>query len=305
MVAFKKISLTLFSFVLLGGAVYAVGDGTAKPRSIKVALTPAQKALPRPLPDAPAAALAERDTYVVAAAPAGRYAEQAALYEPIAEFLSHITGKRFVYRHADDWLSYSRDMTRGAYDIVFDSAALNSWRLERMRHRPLVRLPDSLVFVVIARADDAKITQLKQLAGHPLCAPLPPAVAGLAVLSLFDNPARQPVIVDNREPVQVYRGLLDGKCRGGVVAQDSLDKLDRQKIKVLYRHAPLPNQAFSAGPRFSADLQARIREGLLSPAGHIATAKLRAAHGNKPWVAASGTEYGGFAILLKDSLYYY
>ncbi len=299
----KKLSRVLFGLVVLGAGVYAVADNLDKPKSTRVAHITAQKAPPRPLADLPAAL--ERDTYVLAAAPGGRYAEQTAIYQPIAEFLSQITGKRFVYRYTDNWLSYSRDLTGGAYDVVFDSAASTSWRIERIEHTPLVRLPDPLVFVVIARADDAKIAQLKQLAGYPVCAPLPPAVATLTLLSRFDNPARQPVIVDSHEAEEVYQGLLAGKCRGGVVVQSSLDKFDRSKVKVLYQHRALPNHAFSAGPRLSPELKAKIRDGLLSPAGHVATARLRAIHDNKHWVAASDTEYAGLAVLLKDSLYYY
>lgn len=305
MVNTKKVLRVLFTLSVLGAGVYAAADIGAKPKSTKVAHIPSERGAARPPADPASGARPERDEYVLAAPPQGRYAEQAAVYQPIAEFLSQITGKRFVYRHSDNWLSYSRDMTNGLYDVVFDGPAFTGWRVERISHTPLVRLPDHLVYVVVAAADNGEITELKHLAGHAVCAPQPPDIATLTLLSRFDNPARQPIIVDKNGPEEVYKGILGGQCRGGVVAQSSLDKLDRGKINVLHQHSALPNQAFSAGPRLSPELKARIRDGLLSAAGHTATEKLRATYGNKQWIPADGAEYAGLGKLLKDSLYYY
>ena len=297
MPSIKKLSRVFFVLIVLGAGVYAVADNAVKPT--KVALSSPQETT---VARSPAPALSERNEYVLGAPPSGRYAEQAAMYQPVAEFLSRVTGKRVLYRPADNWLSYSRDMTASVYDIVFDSAALNSWRIERMDHTLLVRVPDELIYAVVARADNAKVTQLKQLAGKTVCSPLAPDVAALALLSQFNNPARQPVIVEQNGPGAAYRGMIDGKCVGSVVR---LEEADPALVKVLYRHRPLPNHAFSAGPRLSSEVKARIRDSLMSPAGHQATARLRAAHGGKRWTAASGAEYAGFGKLLKGTLYYY
>lgn len=284
----------------IGAFCYAMGAiaGTTNPiGAARVALVTERPTLSRTAPD-------NRDL-VFGAAPRGSYAEDAAIYEPIADYLSRVTGRRVVYRHSDNWLSYSKDMTSGAYDLVFDDPALNSWRIERIDHRPLVKLSDDLVFVVVARADDPRVKELKHLAGHGVCAYAAPNLGTLTLMSQFDNPVRRPVIVESRSWDDAYRSLMDGKCAGIVMPLKYEQNLRADTVKVLYQHRPLPNQAFSAGPRVPADLQETIRKALLSDAGREATAKLREVYAAKEFVTASPAEYAGLGKLLQNELYYY
>src|SRR5581483_10247026 len=128
--------------------------------------------------------------------------------------------------------------------VVFDGPAFNGWRIERMNHAPLVKLTDEVVFVVVARSD-APITQLKQLAGHRVCAIPAPDAGALSLLSQFDNPARQPVIAEAKDWQDSYKRLMEGKCAGSVMPQKVLSTLDRKAVKVIYQHKPLPNQTVS------------------------------------------------------------
>jgi ABC-type phosphate/phosphonate transport system substrate-binding protein len=284
---------------MFGATWYAIADNTGT-HSTKVARVTTERTA-----NAPASAILERSEYVFSAPPGANYADTAAMYQPIAEFLTRVTGKRFVYRYSDNWLTYSKEMTSGDYDIIFDSAAFNSWRIERINHTPLLRLPEDQVFVVVTRADNQKVAHTKQLAGQPVCAPLPPDVATLTLLSQFDNPARQPVIIGTDGWSSAYDGLVQRKCTGAVMSLKNLETIDRGSIKVLYQHRALPNQALSAGPRISQSLKAQIREALLTPPGQAATARLRTTYGGGELVPASGAEYSGLGTLLKNSLYYY
>ena len=59
---------------------------------------------------------------VFSAPPRGSYAEEAAIYEPIVQLLSKVIGRKVDYKYSDNWLSYSKEMTEGGYDIVFDGS---------------------------------------------------------------------------------------------------------------------------------------------------------------------------------------
>ena len=301
----KLIAGATLGLALLGAALYAPADSADKAKGTKVALVPSERSSPGALANRPAPARTNNGEYVFGAPPGGSFAEQAAMYEPIAEFLTRVSGKRFVFRYSDNWLSYSRDMTSEAYDLVFDAAALNSWRIERINHAPLLRLSGETVYLVVGRADNSKIRELKQLAGHGVCAPLPPDVATLALLSQFNNPARQPVIVETTNWDAMYKNLSSGKCSGAMITRQHLDRIDRNLVKVLHRHNAMPNHALSAGPRISPELQAVIRQTLVTPQGKLATAKLRAAHNAEELVPARGEDYAGLGKLLKNSPYYY
>lgn len=297
-VPYKILSHVLAAGVLCVAMNFAAAATTSQAGATKVALA---KPEPRAINTVPAG----NGEIVFGAAPHGSHAEDSAVYQPIADYLSRVTGKHVVFRHADSWLSYSKNMTSGAYDLVFDDPALNGWRLERIDHRPLVKLSDDLVFVVLARADDAKIKELKQLAGHRVCAGTAPNLGTLTFMSQFDNPVRRPVILESRSWDESYQNLADGKCSASIVPLKYAQTLRPDTVKVLYQHRPLPNQAFSAGPRISTDVQEKIRAALLSDAGKEATAKLREIYAAKELTAASSAEYAGLGKLLRNELYYY
>jgi len=247
-----------------------------------------------------------REELVFSAPPRGTLAEETAAYQPVVEFLSQVIGKKVVYQHSDNWLSYSKGMTEGKYDIVFDGPAFNGWRMERLNHTPLVKLPEEFVFVVVTRAGDTRYKTVKDLAGRQICAHAPPNLGTLTLLSQFDNPMRQPNIVNTKGWDNNYKALIAGQCVATILPIKNLQKMDGAKklTRTIYTHKAMPNQAFSVGPTVPATLHAKIAQALLSAEGKQATAKLRAAYAGKDFVYADRNEYAGLGGLLKTSLYY-
>jgi ABC-type phosphate/phosphonate transport system substrate-binding protein len=253
----------------------------------------------------PSAALAPRAELVFSAPPRGPQAEETAAYQPMVDFLSKVIGKKVVYQYTDNWLSYSKDMTEGRFDIVFDGPAFNGWRMERLQHTPIVKLPEDFVFVIVTRADQQKFQTVKNLAGQKICAHAPPNLGTLTLLTQFDNPARQPLIVETKGWDNNYKALLDGKCMATVLPIKNLQKMDTTGLtRTLYTHKAMPNQALSVGPQVPKELHAKIAEAMFTAEGRQATEKLRAAYAGKDFVLAQRNEYAGLGDLLKTSLYY-
>lgn len=72
---------------------------------------------------------------------------------------------------------------------------------------------------------------------------------------------------------------------------------------MLYTHAPMPNNAFTAGPRIDAALKRKLREVLLSQAGQEATSRLRARFAaGRPLVGATNAEFKGVSTVLNNAL---
>ena len=264
---------------------------------------------------APAAAPAQRlgstdstntGPLVFSAPPRGTREEENAMYRPIAELLSRTLKREVIYRHADNWLPYSKDMTQGRYDLVFDGPAFNGWRQERLNHVPLVKLPEPFVFVVITRADNREIRDMADLAGQRICAHAPPNLGTLTLQSRFPNAARQPSLKVIRGWDNAFKGMMRGDCIATVVPIKNLEKNDREgkKARIVYRHTALPNQALSAGPRITATMRDRIQQAMLSTEGRQATTALRAAYAGRDFVPASAKEYAGLGAYLRDELYY-
>lgn len=242
---------------------------------------------------------------VFTAPPRGAEENESDVYQPIAEYLSAAIGKKIVYEHSDNWLTYQYKMQKGSYDLVFDGPHFLSWRMIKLNHEPLVKFPGKLAFVVIARKDNDRINEVKDLAGRTVCGMAPPNLATLTMYSLFENPARQPLIVEVQSFKQAYQDVLANKCAAAVLRDAAFNKLDKDKnaAKVLFHSKGVPNQAFSAGPRFTAEDKAKMVKALLAPEAKVKLAKFleRFNMKDKELLAASRAEFEGIAVLLKDT----
>lgn len=247
------------------------------------------------------------NSLILSAPPRGALAEETANYQPIADFLTRVTGKKVTYEHSDNWLSYTTNMTKGKYDFVFDGPHFNGWRMEKLNHTPLVKLPGDFIFVLVTRADNKSFTELKQLAGRRICAHAPPNLGTLHLQSQFDNPARQPIIVEVKGWENSYKSVIEGKCVATVLPLKINEKLDKGKnlTRVLYKSKALPDQAISAGVRISPEMQVKVRDALLSVEGKAATNQLRTAYAGKDFVSATREEYAGLGVYLKDTYTFY
>ena len=249
---------------------------------------------------------ADQNTLVFTAPPRETPEAGIDIYQPVAEYLSKAIGKKIVYKHPGTWGVYRTEMLKGGYDIVFDGPHFNSYRMENLNHNILVKIPERHEFTVIVRKDQ-KITGLQQMAGRTFCAHAPPNLGTLVLLSQFDNPSRQPSIVNAKGWSEVYEGVVSGKCAGGILPALNLKKLDHAGLtKVVFKTEAMPNQAFSAGPRVSMEDQTRIAQALVSPTAAMATAKLRDAYKvGDSFAPASNQEYKGLASYLKNEWGYY
>jgi len=311
---FNRIMTTAAGMISLGAMVFAMGASAAdqiarekSPTARKTSFAPPETATSRPSFEGVARGMpAGSDNMLVFSAPPRETEEEGIrTYQPIAEYLSRIIGKTIVYKHPGDWLTYQTQMHRGSYDLVFDGPHFISWRISKLQHSTLVKIAGEHVFAVVVRKDDNRITDIKQLAGQKLCGMNPPNLGTLAVLGQFDNPARQPLIMNNVGWTKAYEGVaFEKKCTAAIVPMANLKKFSNSEniVRIVYKTRVLPNQAFSAGPRISTADQARIAAALISQEGSPAMARLISAHGTDKGLAyASKEDYAGLDVYLKDT----
>jgi phosphonate transport system substrate-binding protein len=254
----------------------------------------------------PAVTLAAGAPLVFGAAP--REPEEAAqrLYRPIAEHLGRALGRPVEFQHTGSWGVYRSRVLRGDYDLVFDDPHLNSYRAEHLGHEVLARLPGSTQYAVIAR-DDLVFRGIQKMHGRTFCTLAPPNLGTLVLLALFDNPLRQPVLLNADDWDTVYEGVVSGRCAAGVLPLAIQQRLDPHgRTRILYFSTELPGQAFSAGPRVNAVERRHIAAALTAPQAAAATAALRAqwrAAGNL--VATGNDEYAGLSTYLRDEWGFY
>ena len=246
---------------------------------------------------------ADSETYVLSAPPRESAQAGAEIYQPIALYLSAVTGKKIVYRQPADWIAYQAETRRGEYDLVFDDPHFNAWRVANQQHNLLTKIGGDQRFVVVVK-NNANLPELKKLIGRRICALSPPSLGTLTVLNEFDNPARQPVIVNSEGWNHIYQGMQTGQCAAAILPVGNLAQLDPHSAatRVLFKTRPFPQQGLSASQRVSLEDQAKISRALIAPEAASATAKLRAAYalsGN--FLPVVKDEYAGIASILKDT----
>lgn len=241
--------------------------------------------------------------YTFGAAPRESAEESNRIYGPIAEYLSQVIGKKIVYKHSGAWSVYQVTMQKGTYDLVFDDAHFNGWRVAKIQHNMLVKVPGVSSYVTLIKKDNIRTRDIKQLAGYTVCAPAPPHLGTLTLLEQFTNPARQPVIVDTNGWKNIYDSLLSSKCTAAMMPLAVLEQFDKNatQTRTLYRAQAFPDSAFSAGPRLSSEDQAKIMQALLAPAAAGPTQALRQKYaGGAPFAPTTNEEYASLGEFLRN-----
>lgn len=245
----------------------------------------------------------ESHELILGAAPREDEDEARALYGPLADYLGKALGRKVVFKPAGSWGAYQGLMQKGAYDLVFDGPHFNAWRIDRTQHNVLVKVPGEHVFVVVVRKENDKVRELRQLAGRTLCGHAPPNLGTLTALNEFDNPARQPLIVNIDGWKEIHQGLLAGKCVAAVLPLKQLEKFEKDstQTRIVFRGRTLPDNALSASPRVTAADREKIVRALISPEGELATARLRQKYAaGRPLAVASNQEFAGLGHYLQN-----
>ena len=112
--------------------------------------------------------------YILATPPRETKEESIAIYQPVADYFSKVTGEKFVFRGAENWSDYTSAMKNQEFDVVFDGAHFVSWRIKYINHEILAKLPELLIWRIVAAKDNVALKSLDDLIGKKLCAPKTP-----------------------------------------------------------------------------------------------------------------------------------
>lgn len=306
------VSLALFA-VLFVPPLAADSTGSKSMPTMQAIAAAIKKVAFSPTPTAPAKnnlqdrITEDQEALVFTAAPRESSEAGEEIYQPIAEYLSKVIGKKIIYKDPGTWGVYRTKMLQGSYDLIFDGPHFNSYRMEKLSHNILVKIPERHEFAVIVRKDQTSFNTVQQMAGRTFCTHAPPNLGTLVLLSQFDNPSRQPMIINTKGWDNIYNGVASGKCVGGVLPVLNLKQYDRAGLmRIVYKTQAMPNQAFSAGPRISMEDQTKIAHALVSPEAAGPTAKLRAAYRvGDSFALANNQEYKGLAEYLRNEWGYY
>lgn len=238
---------------------------------------------------------------VFGTAPTSSPEETTKAYAKMIAYLSKSIDRPVVLKPASNYQEYQINMRKGMYDLAFDGPPFIAWRMERMKHVPLVKLPAEIKIVVIKR-EDSKYNTLDELAIHNVntCVVPPPNTLTLIFLSYFPHPARQP----NLLPIEGFKNIENcvrsGKGEIAVFRDMYWQKMDQQGLKVMFEPGiGYPERTISAGPNVPEDVRAKIIEALTSEEGAAASVDVLSRFRRDKFVKAEPKEFEGQAEMLR------
>ena len=248
---------------------------------------------------------AQGDVISFTTAPTQSVKETKRIYGPLVDYLAKSSGKNIKLVPARNFLEYTSKMRKGKYDIVFDGPHLVSWRMDKVNHVPLARLPGELVFVAAVK-DGVGITNINQLIGKKVCAVNSPNLATLTILDSFPNPARQPLIISVRSFKEAFQCMKSGKGIAAFLPVKFWNKFTKKGktggMSVLYssNKTPLPTRTFSVSNRLDEETQDKLKQAFLNTEGVEGAKPLLDRFRSKKFVPATEQEFEGLSRLLSS-----
>lgn len=244
---------------------------------------------------------------ILSAAPRETVKQGHELYSPLADHLGKLLGVNVKYTHAKHWLRYQSDIKNRKYDFVFDGPHLASWRIKHLKHKPLVKLPGTLGFYMLAMADNKKINTPEDLVYKRVCAIPPPNLTSVILLQRLNDPVREPIIQSIKGGMgKIVDALIDGKCEGAVIRSNYYKKKltdeQRAKIKIIYTSPEFPNQVLTVSDRVSEEDQKKIIVSLTTGEGVKTLTPIVKRFGGKDvkgFIAVDPSEYNGYFSFLE------
>lgn len=243
---------------------------------------------------------------VFSTAPWGTEENEKAMFEPVAQAMSKWLNTTVVYQSNSNFTTYASNMRRGKYDLVLDGAQFTAWRIKRLKHEPLVTLPERLEFLAVTNSKSVK--NLDALIGKPVCGQAPPQLGTLLLWSRF-RIDREPVLQVINGETQVFEDLMSGKCSTAILRNNVYAKMsdaDKARMRVIYTSRSVPNAGLSAGPNVTKAQRRILIEKMTDPTSVAVFNRffeLKAKSATQ-FIAADAKDYNGLEVLM-DSISYW
>ena len=223
-------------------------------------------------------------------------------YQPLADYLGKIAGKRVVIRTLPNFVAYWEVMRlSNAYDLVLDAAHFTDYRAKKLGFKVLAKIPDTVSYSLIVGAGALVIDPI-ELIGKTVATPGAPSVGAARLNAMYPNPVRQPVIVDSGTAEESIQMLLKNKVQAAMVPTPLVSQQMAQGggISVVTTTEPIPHIALSAAPRLNAELREKIRAALVNAPNTEDGKKMLKGINFERFDPANEQIYAGQGTLLKE-----
>ena len=226
------------------------------------------------------------------------------IFQPMADYIQHLTGRKVELVTYPNFLSFWTDTQKGdKYDIVFDAAHFIDYRNKNHDFTTFAKQPGSVSISLIV-SEDALVFEPEELIGKKISTLGPPSVAAVNIDEMYNNPVRQPTIVEANNSQGVIKMLRDGNVDAGMIPTPLVSGIMANEggISVVTTTEPIPSMGMSVSPNVTADIREKLIKGLLEADKTPEGKKMLSETKLNPFEKTSNKDFFGYAKLLDDFL---
>ena len=223
-------------------------------------------------------------------------------FEPLAEFISQITGQPCHVHTRPNFLSYWTGAYKGEYPFVLDAAHFTDYRIQKLGYTVLAKIPDTVSYSLVVPGDTL-IFEPSELIGKLVAALGPPSIGAARMAQMFPNSLRQPVLVEVPTAGEGIRQLLAGEVAGALIPTPMVGQQMRAwaNLHVVTPTPPVPPIALSVSPQVDAAVRARLKRALVNAHNTPDGRRMLEGIGFPRFDPADATTYKGQAQVLEET----
>ncbi len=223
-------------------------------------------------------------------------------FQPLADYLGQVTGKRVVIHTLPNFLAYWEVIRQDSgFHLALDAAHFTDYRVKKMGFTVLAKLPDTVSYSLIVNSG-ALIIDPVELIGRTVATTGAPSIGAARLNAMYPNPARQPIMVDSGTAEEGIQLLLKRKTQAAIVPTPLVSQQMAQGggVSVVVTTEPLPHIAFSASPKLDASVREKIRSALINAANTDAGRKMLKDVNFERFDPATEQMYNGQSNVLRE-----
>lgn len=224
------------------------------------------------------------------------------IFQPMADYIQAVTGIPTSLTTYPNFISYwSTTQQSGKYDLVLDAAHFTDYRIVNQGFTPMVKQEGSVTFSLIV-GEDSLVFDPEELVGKKIATLGAPSVGAVRLNEIFENPTRQPLIVEANNSTQAMEMLIAGEVDAAMLPTPIVSQRMSGDggINVVMTTDPLPSVALSASPDVDPAIIDKLQKAFLD-AEKTEAGKTMLSKTNLPaFETADAAIYENQAELLED-----
>jgi len=187
-------------------------------------------------------------------------------FQPLAQYISKVTGKRISVTTVPNFMSYWSKIVAGQKNIIYlDAAHFTAYRARKQGYKVLAKIPDTVSYSLIVRDADM-VFEPSELTAKRIATLGSPSIGAARLGSMFPNPSRQPIIVEVADSQKAISMLLDKKVHAAIIPTPIVSQAmtNGVPINVVTTTEPIPHIALSASPDIDKATVDKIRRAIIS-----------------------------------------